>query len=771
MVWLRSVVWMVALTSCVYVGRTDFEERQRLLDGDGDGSPGAEDCNDENPLQSPDIDEIPYDGLDNDCANDGDLIDADGDGFPGISEADYAPFEYPAEFKGLPVDCADDPSVIESAALISPDPNNPEVPYDGLDGKCDRSNDFDADGDGQMPTFVRVEGQRVLVEDAFEAYLDRFGITRQEAERFVADAGGDLNGPNAFADCDDQDPTLFRGNGLEDVIYDGVDSDCDGENDFDADGDGFMPPEFEDDFPAYLNRHWAGGPPLFPVPDVNPFGDCLDTASATFPDLVPADVRPSAPGDPVNDVFGDGLDTDCARNNDFDFDGDGFMAAGTSEAAFADYVVNWGITEAERAAWGAANPDARLVDPPGRNDCDDQNSLVWPGALEVFGGPNDRDCDGRAGAGGLVFGQTAPDAPLAGYAFEGVTNPEIARLGDDFVIVVAGDVLELEAGKPLMSAGVVFPISLQASGQRFQVPDTVGYPQWKATPQQLQGLVDIAVDPAPTDADGDGINDPRIGVLTTQTDPLGVNSTWLVLADVVRLSTNGAFSTPPANLRPLSPSYVPDDIEMGFDAAGDLYGLACSGADARLHAFRRAGLGAAGSSDDPGTLCFVDAPPLGNGDLSIQICDGGACTPWLLDDESTWQVYGNPVNDGITFADEDDGLLMVVDGGEARVEEFGNASIDVLTSVTGTVTQIDAHLDGNDLTVAGLVSTEGGVELWVEQHIGATVETVELGLNATPLSGRTVDAVSVYGDADRSAVAIRGSGASGDVIGWVFMEP
>ncbi|MEO0604928.1 MAG: MopE-related protein, partial [Myxococcota bacterium] len=321
--WIRSVMWMSLLGACVYVGRQDFEDRRELLDEDGDGVPDADDCNDRNALQSPNLDEVPYDGIDNDCAGDGDLIDADGDGYPGILPGDYDGTVYPEVFLGLPLDCADDPSVFPFAALISPDPDNPDIPYDGLDGKCDQSNDFDADGDGFMPAAVRIDGQRIDVREAFEAYLDRWGIPRQDAEAFVVAPGG-LDDPTAFADCDDTDRALFPGNGLADALYDGIDENCDGVNEFDADGDGFMPPEFEDDFQAYLDRHFAGGPPSFPVPD-NAFGDCLDQPDPTFVGLDPATVRPSLPNDPVEDLFFDGIDTDCARNNDFDADGDGFM--------------------------------------------------------------------------------------------------------------------------------------------------------------------------------------------------------------------------------------------------------------------------------------------------------------------------------------------------------------------------------------------------------------------------------------------------------------
>ncbi len=96
------------------------------------------------------------------------------------------------------------------------------------------------------------------------------------------DADGD--GYSSFAgDCDDADPTVHVG--AVDAWYDGVDSDCDGHDDYDADGDGS------------------------PVPD-----DCDDADAEAYPGAIEA--------------RGDTRDADC----DGDPDGAAFVQVGDADS-------------------------------------------------------------------------------------------------------------------------------------------------------------------------------------------------------------------------------------------------------------------------------------------------------------------------------------------------------------------------------------------------------------------------------------------------------
>ena len=99
-------------------------------DSDGDGHlplecDGGDDCDDNSAGVNPSADDVPYDGIDQDC--DGvDNLDADGDGFDAIAVGGN--------------DCDD--------TLASVYPGAPEVPKDGVDQDCDGVDLLDGDGDG-----------------------------------------------------------------------------------------------------------------------------------------------------------------------------------------------------------------------------------------------------------------------------------------------------------------------------------------------------------------------------------------------------------------------------------------------------------------------------------------------------------------------------------------------------------------------------------------------------------------------------------------------
>ena len=113
--------------------------------------------------------------------------------------------------------------------------------------------------------------------------------------------------------------------GMPDDWYDGIDANCDGVDDFDADGDGWVPAGFEGQVTAGVEGSGA-----------LPGGDCWDdpldlpvdlVALNGFPQLQAIEVHPG-----TEDRIYDGIDADCAgvdtnqdgAEDDFDADSDGF---------------------------------------------------------------------------------------------------------------------------------------------------------------------------------------------------------------------------------------------------------------------------------------------------------------------------------------------------------------------------------------------------------------------------------------------------------------
>ncbi|MFK7931190.1 MAG: MopE-related protein [Myxococcota bacterium] len=154
----------------------------------------------------------------------------------------------------------------------------------------------------------------------------------------TAEAGGD--------DCDDADPEINPG--ATEIWYDNIDQDCAGDSDFDQDGDGYD-----------TLTVWTDSTTLNPETGL-PGGDCQD-ADATI-----------NPGE--TEVWYDGKDADCDGQNDFDRDGDGYRTAEF-----------------------------------GYDDCDDDDALANPEAIEAFNGADD-DCNG------LVDDNASPErADRIGY--------------------------------------------------------------------------------------------------------------------------------------------------------------------------------------------------------------------------------------------------------------------------------------------------------------------------------------------------------------------
>lgn len=294
---LALLLCPLTVSGCTWVSDKDVQERLSVVDDDGDGYTAADDCNDADDTVHPDAVESWYDGVDQDCGLDDDY-DADKDRFVGDAYLNLQTggVDGSGELPGGDCDDAD-------AAIL---PGATEVYYDGTDQDCVGDDDYDQDQDG----FVRDE----------HAGAATVGVP----------GSGQLPG----GDCDD-DASGVNPEGV-DNWYDGVDSDCSHNDDYDQDGDGF---HTDDDTISYGPTRYAPGSGDLPG------GDCNDIDGTYFPG--------------ATDAWYDGYDKNCDAVSDWDQDGDGY-----------DF------------------PHGEVGD-----DCDDLDEAVHPSGIEHLGDATDSDCD------------------------------------------------------------------------------------------------------------------------------------------------------------------------------------------------------------------------------------------------------------------------------------------------------------------------------------------------------------------------------------------
>jgi len=190
-----------------------------------------------------------------------------------------------------PGDCNDlDPAIY---------PGADEIGCNGIDDDCDplTSDLVDEDGDGTsvcLGDCDDTDPDRTDLTMVFrDADMDGFGVGQA-----VELCGIPFDGSDADGDCDDQDASVYPG--AEEVLYDGIDQDCDGFDLDDVDGDGATGPE-----------------------------DCDDTDPERYPN--------------AKDVPGDGIDQDC---NDWDagsqlIGGAGFSCGGCSATGSSTGLSWW----------------------------------------------------------------------------------------------------------------------------------------------------------------------------------------------------------------------------------------------------------------------------------------------------------------------------------------------------------------------------------------------------------------------------------------------
>jgi len=241
----------------------------------------------------------------------------------------------------------------------------------------------DADGDGFVSTAYGGndcdDRNPTIYPGAADTWYD--GVDTDCAGNDDYDADGDGSGASSYGEGDDCDDTdVDFGPHVDETWYDGIDSDCDGGDDYDADGDGFA------------SDAWGGA-------------DCDDTTELAYPG--------------ADEVWYDGIDGDCGGDSDYDADGDGY-----------DIDSQEGGTDCDDAD-PSRSPDSAETYADGFDaDCDGGDDSMWLGVVGVLdttgiAGPVLRDAGGY-----IVMGLGANEANYFGSVYDSVCY---AVFGDEIV--------------------------------------------------------------------------------------------------------------------------------------------------------------------------------------------------------------------------------------------------------------------------------------------------------------------------------------------------
>ncbi len=307
---------------------------------------------------------------------------------------------YPAEYDGAVLDVM----VVTPSGLRYPDSTIAGTWSLTLEGE-------------HMPAWfyaaVQLDGQVWYGSDTCDDGGENFVEWIWVSPTFVDPVDHDWDGDGwswADGDCDEDDASIHPG--ATEIFYDGVDQDCDGGSDFDADGDGFEHLDHggtdcdDDDGRARpgateiwydgIDQDCSGGSDFDADGDGH---DSLEHGGDDCDDRI-AGVHPGA-----IEAYYDGVDQDCDGWSDFDADADGFdhLDHGGTDCDDGDAARN----PAAREIWydgidqdcsgGSdfdADGDGYVRRESGGTDCDDRAADVHPGARESFYDGVDQDCDG-----------------------------------------------------------------------------------------------------------------------------------------------------------------------------------------------------------------------------------------------------------------------------------------------------------------------------------------------------------------------------------------
>jgi hypothetical protein len=363
--------FLFALTACNGGSSTDTAPRDTgyiYIDVDGDGSPAEEDCDDNNPLRSPEKVEV-CDMVDNDCD---DIVDEDPiDALHWYADLDTDGFGDPDDVlttcdqSDVPGRVLNDGDCDDTNALANP---NMIEECDGWDNDCD--GDIDEDLPPDAPRWYT------------DADGDGYGFPPSEVIACVSP------GPDYVeqgGDCNDNNAVIHPG--AEEDCSTPLDDDCDGDkNDIGALGCEWYYQDYDSDGygvdttgVCQCHGNWTL--------DATVGGDCDDYA---------ADAHPGG-----QEICGDTIDQDC----------DGFDSPCTSMSLSAADVIYYGDTFQDQA--GASVVRAGDLNNDGYDDL-------------LYGSPHATNSSYGYGDAYVVFG------PLASGVYQDSYLADVNYFGEDY---------------------------------------------------------------------------------------------------------------------------------------------------------------------------------------------------------------------------------------------------------------------------------------------------------------------------------------------------